>query len=150
MANGEVVDVDRLTDRFPPRGESVARTARRWHGSPYLWGGVTQSGVDCSGFSQAVLWMHGAALPRDSDLQAKVGHAVESGPDFSELYAGDLVFFAEDGERISHVAISLGGSIIIHSALSNGGVEVNDLLGEAEFEVRLRSLFTHARRLLPD
>ncbi len=150
LASGEVVDVDRLADRFPPRGESVARTARRWHGAPYLWGGVTQSGVDCSGLSQSVLWMHGVALPRDSDLQAKVGHAVEAGEDFASLAAGDLVFFAEESERISHVAICLGGPLIIHSALNNGGVEVNDLTGTAEFEVRLRSLYKHARRLLPD
>ncbi|MEO5511556.1 MAG: NlpC/P60 family protein [Longimicrobiales bacterium] len=150
LANGEVVDVDRLTDRFPARGESVARSARRWHGAPYLWGGVTQSGVDCSGLSQAVLWMHGVALPRDSDLQAHVGQLVEHGADFDGLAAGDLAFFAEDGARINHVAICLGGSHIIHSALSNGGVEVNDMLGETEFEHRLRALFTHARRLLPD
>ena len=150
LANGEVIDVDRLSDRFPARGESVSRTARRWHGSPYLWGGVTMGGVDCSGFSQSVLWMHGVALPRDSDLQARIGELVDAAPDYSNLRAGDLAFFAENGERVSHVAICLGGSQIIHSALGNGGVEVNDLLGDAEFEVRLRSLFTHARRLLPD
>jgi cell wall-associated NlpC family hydrolase len=150
LASGEVVDVDRLSDRFPARGESVARTARRWHGAPYLWGGVTQSGVDCSGLSQSVLWMHGVALPRDSDLQARIGEHIDAASDFSNLRAGDLAFFAENGEQVSHVAICLGGSSIIHSALGNGGVEVNDLLGAAEFEVRLRSLFTHARRLLPD
>jgi hypothetical protein len=150
LAAGEVIDVDRLSDRFPPRGESVARTARRWHGAPYLWGGVTPGGVDCSGLSQAVLWMHGVALPRDSDLQAKVGDLIEPGPDFAGLAAGDLAFFAEDGHRVSHVAVCLGGTQIIHSALGNGGVEVNDLLGESEFEQRLSRLFVHARRLLPD
>jgi gamma-D-glutamyl-L-lysine dipeptidyl-peptidase len=150
LASGEVVDVDRLSDRFPARGESVARTARRWQGSPYLWGGVTQLGVDCSGFTQSVLWMHGVALPRDSDLQARVGQLIEPADSFDELAAGDLVFFAEDGARVSHVAISLGGSAILHSSLHNGGVEPNDLLGATEFEQRLRSLFTHARRLLPD
>ncbi|HEX2168508.1 MAG TPA: SH3 domain-containing protein, partial [Longimicrobiales bacterium] len=61
VANGDVVDVDRLGDWFPHRGESVARTARRWYGAPYLWGGVTLNGVDCSGFTQSVMWMHGIA-----------------------------------------------------------------------------------------
>ena len=145
-----MIDVDRLADRFPVRGESVARTARRWYGAPYLWGGVTQSGVDCSGLTQSVLWMHGVALPRDSDLQARVGEPIDTGDDFRSLAAGDLVFFAESGERVSHVAISLGGSQIVHSALGNGGVEINDLLGTAAFEERLRSLCVGARRLLPD
>jgi cell wall-associated NlpC family hydrolase len=94
--------------------------------------------------------MHGVALPRDSDLQARIGETVSAGDDFSGLHAGDLAFFAENGERVSHVAICLGGPHIIHSALGNGGVEVNDLTGDLEFEKRLRSLYTHARRLLPD
>lgn len=150
IANGEIIDVDRLADRFPARGDSIARTARRWHGTPYLWGGVTMSGADCSGLAQAVMWMHGIALPRDSDLQARVGIPVEAGTDFARLRAGDLLFFAEHSARVSHVAISLGGPWIIHSALSNGGVAVNVMTGQLPFEERLRRLFTEARRLLPD
>jgi gamma-D-glutamyl-L-lysine dipeptidyl-peptidase len=149
VAHGEIVDVDRLADRFPPRGESVARTARRWLGAPYVWGGVTPGGVDCSGLSQAVMWMHGVALPRDSDLQAAT--ALGDGIDRpEELRAGDLLYFAEAGERSSHVAISLGGSLFIHSALSNGGVDINDLAGDLPLDRRLRSMFTSARRVLPD
>ena len=122
VANGDVIDVDRLGDWFPHRGESVARTARRWYGAPYLWGGVTLNGVDCSGFTQAVMWMHAIALPRDSDLQERAGTPVTPGSGLAELRPGDLLFFAEQDARISHVAISLGGPIIIHSALGNGGV----------------------------
>lgn len=150
VGSGEVVDVDRLADRFPARGDSIARTARRWHGTPYLWGGVTMSGADCSGFAQAVMWMHGIALPRDSDLQARIGVPVDPGEDFSAVRPGDLLFFAEHSARVSHVAISLGGPLIIHSALGNGGVAVNTMTGELDFERRLRRLFTEVRRLLPD
>ncbi len=150
IGTGELVDVDRLADRFPSRGDSVARTARRWYGTPYLWGGVTRSGADCSGFAQAVMWMHGVALPRDSDLQARIGVSVEPQDDFSGLRAGDLLFFAEHSARISHVAIALGAGQIIHSALGNGGVATNGMTGELPFEQRLRTLFVHARRLLPD
>jgi hypothetical protein len=150
IAGGEVVGVDRLFDRFPPLGESVTRTARRWVGAPYLWGGVTMAGVDCSGLTQAVLWMHGVGLPRDSDLQARVGVNVETAANFSALRPGDLLYFSEAPERISHVAISLGGSGIVHSSLTNGEVATNDLLGASAFEQRLRSVFTSARRLLPD
>ncbi|HEX7117490.1 MAG TPA: C40 family peptidase [Longimicrobiales bacterium] len=147
---GELVEVDRLADWFPPRGESVIRTARRWYGTPYLWGGVTPAGADCSGFVQSIYWMHGIALPRDSDQQARVGTAIDAGDDFEALRAGDLLFFSERPGRITHVAISLGASRIIHSALSNGGVAENDLRGWLELERRLRPLFTCARRVLPD
>ena len=150
VANGDVIDVDRLGDWFPHRGESVARTARRWYGAPYLWGGVTLNGVDCSGFTQAVMWMHAIALPRDSDLQERAGTPVTPGSGLAELRPGDLLFFAEQDARISHVAISLGGPIIIHSALGNGGVHINDLTGSEPFERKLAEMFVSARRLLAD
>ena len=150
LGSGEIIPVDRLFDRFPPRGDSVTRTTRRWLGTAYLWGGVTMAGVDCSGLTQAVLWMHGVALPRDSDLQARVGDLVEPGPNFDAFAPGDLLFFAETAERISHVAISLGGSVLIHSSLTNAMVAINDLQGDLPFESRLRSIFSHGRRLLPD
>lgn len=150
IAGGEVVDVDRIADRFPPRGESIARTARRWLGSPYLWGGVTPGGVDCSGLTQAVMWMHGVALPRDSDLQERVGADVSFEAGFDDVRAGDLLYFAEPGARVSHVAISLGGSQIIHSALTNGGVALDDLAGDAPFERRLRDMLVRVRRMLAD
>jgi SH3-like domain-containing protein len=150
LASGELVAVDRLFDRFPPRGESVIRTAQRWLGAPYLWGGVALGGVDCSGLAQAVFWMHGIALPRDSDLQARVGLLIDPGENFEALEPGDLLFFSENAERITHVAISLGNGGIVHSSLTNGGVEVNDLRGDRDFEVKLRAIFTHARRVLPD
>lgn len=150
ISMGEIVDVDRLADRFPPRGESVARTARRWLGSPYLWGGVTPAGVDCSGFTQAVMWMHGIALPRDSDLQERKGASVSTGDGLDALKPGDLIYFAEPGHRVSHVAISLGGTLMIHAALSNGGVDINDLAGQSEFEQRLRQMVVASRRMLAD
>jgi len=128
----------------------VVCTARRWLGTPYVWGGVTPAGADCSGFVQSVYRLHGIALPRDSDLQARVGREVEAQGDFAALRPGDLLFFSERPGRITHVAISLGGSRTIHSALSNGGVRINDLAGDLEAETRLRPLFVHARRVLPD
>lgn len=152
LCTGELVDADRLVDRFPPWGESVTRTARRWMGTPYLWGGVTPAGADCSGFVQSVLWMHGIALPRDSDQQGRVGALVLEGSEsgFDALRPGDLLYFAERPGRITHVAISLGGAQIIHSSLSNGGVAVNDLDGDLPGDRNLRSIFVHARRVLPD
>lgn len=150
LGAGEVAAVDRLPDRFPPRGESVMRTARRWVGTPYLWGGVTPAGADCSGFVQSVLWMHGIALPRDADQQVGVGGPVGPGDRFQNLMPADLLFFAEKENRVTHVAISFGGSHIIHSALTNGGVEVNDIAGDLGLERKLADAFVESRRILPD
>jgi gamma-D-glutamyl-L-lysine dipeptidyl-peptidase len=150
VAHGDVVDVDRLADWFPARGESVARTARRWLGAPYLWGGVTLTGVDCSGFTQAVMWMHGIALPRDSDLQARTAVGSALPVDAPAFRPGDLLYFADPGARVSHVAIALGGTTIIHSSLSNGGVDINDLSGSRPLDERLRAMLVSARRMIAD
>lgn len=147
LGTGELISADRLWDRFPPRGESVTRTARRWLGVHYLWGGTTPHGADCSGLVQSVYWIHGVALPRDSDMQREVGEEVEPGSDWSGLRPGDLLFFAEQ-RRVNHVAISLGGSHIIHASASNGGVDLNDLAGDRPLDRRLRQIFVGARRLL--
>ena len=150
LVNGEAVPADRLFDRFPPRGDSVARTARRWLGSPYLWGGVSMGGVDCSGFTQAVCWVHGIAMPRDSDMQARMGVEIDPGADFSALRPGDLLFYAESGSTISHVAIAINDGLIVHASIRNGGVAINSMTGDAPYEAWLRSIFVTARRVLPD
>lgn len=145
---GELVPLTEMTRRFPSDGESVVETARSWIGAPYLWGGITPAGTDCSGLVQTIFRAHGYELPRDSDQQAEEGEAIEAADDFSNLEPGDLLFFAEDGARISHIAISRGGSKIIHSALGNGGVRMNDLMGRRGEEQELRSLFVRARRII--
>ncbi len=145
--SGEIVAVRDLVDRFPPDGESITATALRWIGSPYLWGGTTPSGVDCSGLTQSVFRVHGIPLPRDSDQQAGMGEQLPiDAPDL--LRPGDLLFFEERRGRISHVAISLGGFRIIHSAVGNGGVARIDLASDEAYERELRLLLVSARRII--
>jgi cell wall-associated NlpC family hydrolase len=145
---GDVVPAKERAHRFPGHGDAVVESSPRWLGVPYLWGGVTHGGVDCSGFVQALFRLHGVELPRDSDQQARAGQPVDPGRDFSKLRGGDLCFFAEDADRVTHVVLSTGGSRIIHSSLGNGGVARNDLAGKLEYERELGRIFVCARRVL--
>ncbi len=146
---GELVPEADLPERFPTRGDAILDTARRWLGAPYVWGGVTPAGVDCSGFVQAVFRLHGVPLPRDAELQTGAGERIDTGAAFERLRPGDLLFFTEVPGRITHVAISAGGAGLVHSALSNGGVASNDLGGGGELQPALRRMFVEARRVLP-
>ena len=150
LATGELVSAADIPRRFPPDGDAIAASARAWIGAPYLWGGVTMAGVDCSGFVQSLFRLHGVRLRRDAELQRAHGLPVDPGPDFAGLRPGDLLFFTEVPGRVTHVALSVGGTRIIHSALSNGGVAENDLAGGGELQPALRRMFLEARRPLAD
>ncbi|MEW5928100.1 MAG: C40 family peptidase [Gemmatimonadota bacterium] len=144
---GELVSAAERPLRFPLAGEAVVATAERWMGAPYLWGGITPAGVDCSGLVQAAYRLHGLVLPRDSDMQSRTGEEVDPGG-FDAFLPGDLLFFAEEPGRCTHVVMSAGGSRIVHSSLGNGGVARNDLLGALNYERELRRIFLCARRVI--
>ena len=148
IVSGEMVPLGARGLGFPTDGAAICETAKRWLGVSYLWGGLTMGGVDCSGLVQALYRMHGHVLPRDSDQQSRSGEPVECAEDFDNLRAGDLLFFAESPGRCSHVAMSTGGSQIIHASLGNGGVARNDLAGRRAYERELRRMFLWARRMI--
>jgi hypothetical protein len=145
---GEIVPAALRPVAFPAEGAAAAESARRWLGAPYLWGGVSMGGVDCSGFVQAVWKLHGRTIPRDSDQQSRFGAEVDPGDGFGALQPGDLCFFAEEPGRVTHVVMSTGGPHIIHASLGNGGVARNDLTGRRSYERELRRLFHNARRVV--
>jgi hypothetical protein len=102
----------------------VMRDAPRWMGVPYLWGGTSAHGIDCSGFAQLIYRLAGITLPRDADMQYDAGRKVEE-----PYQPGDLLFFGEAGGKsaITHVGISLGGWKIIHSSRTRNGVYIDDV-----------------------
>ncbi len=95
------------------KAEDVVQTAFQLMGIPYLWGGNSAKGSDCSGFTQTIFKRHGLQLPRDARQQVLLGDTIVPKEDFSNVKAGDLVFFGS-GERITHVGMSLGGYKFIH------------------------------------
>ena len=122
--------------------------ALRWFGTaPYLWGGRTDWGTDCSGLVQSVYAFRGQALPRDTDLQLAVGTEVPLTRDGRGYEAGDLLFFTEQG-RVSHVALWTGSGHIVHASLSRGGLGTDDLFGDTAARVkRLRDNLIGVRRV---
>jgi len=112
-------------------------------GVPYVWGGNTPKGFDCSGFTKYVFAKYGVTLPRRSREQVRAGSGVAA--DFRALRPGDLMLFAEPGEAISHVAIYVGNGRIIHASSSNGGVGYTDLNSGGDWFV---AYFVAARRVL--
>jgi cell wall-associated NlpC family hydrolase len=107
----------------PVSPASLAATGLRFLGIPYLWGGNTPKGFDCSGLVQRVFRLHGVILPRDSDQQARVGRERPAG-DASRLVGGDLVFFGREPTRITHVGLVLPDRRFLHAY---GQVRVNSL-----------------------
>lgn len=105
---------------------SVVRTAKRFLGIPYIWGGTTPFGLDCSGFVQLVWKLHGILLPRDAALQTKDPRLLPVTD--NGMNAGDLVFFASEkhNPHVNHVALAIDSDRIIHSAYDRG-VAINRL-----------------------
>ena len=132
--------------RAEARHLALPELALKWFsGAPYLWGGRTEWGIDCSGLAQAVYAARGIRLPRDSDQQFGEGKEIAIAANGKGYEAGDLLFFAERG-RVSHVALWAGAGHIVHAALSRGGVASDHLLGDEPRMKRLRENLVGVRR----
>ncbi|MBK5723097.1 C40 family peptidase [Dysgonomonas sp. Marseille-P4677] len=104
-----------------PTGENFVKESFKMMGIPYVWGGTSAKGMDCSGFTKTVLFLHGIILTRDASQQVNTGIPIDISTGYSNLQIGDLMFFGKKAsdnkkERIRHVAFYIGNNEFIHAS----------------------------------
>lgn len=154
VAASEAMDYKEWVATRKPTEENLVASSKELLGLPYLWGGTSVKGMDCSGFTKTVFFMNGLVLPRDASQQIHIGELVNTDKGWNDLRPGDLLFFgvpAKDGkpERVVHVGMWIGGNQeFIHSA---GRVRINSMNPSAEnhdaFEL---GRFLRAKRISPE
>ncbi len=95
----------------------VIKETKRFLGVPYLWGGLTSVGFDCSGFTQTILARFGIQIPRDTKDQISIGTEIAR----DDIRKGDLLFFDR------HVGFAISNNRFIHSSVGGGGVRINSI-----------------------
>lgn len=134
-----------------PTGESLVETSRSLMGLPYLWGGTSPKGVDCSGYTKTIFFLNGIILPRDASQQIHTGIAVDSTRNFENLVAGDLLFFGRKAtdstaERVIHVGMWIGDNQFIHSM---GDVHISTMdTTSADFDEYNYNRYLRTQRIL--
>lgn len=106
--------VERLPRRKRLSRQGLATTGMRFLGIPYIWGGTTPKGFDCSGLMQRIFRLNGLLIPRDADLQSRFGREKPVGRP-EALVTGDLMFFGASGQKITHVAMVLPEGLFLHA-----------------------------------
>lgn len=123
----EILDIF-ISEHNIVSSEKLINTAKQFIGIPYLWGGTSIKGLDCSGFTKTVFFLNGLIIPRDASQQVLAGDKVEIDEQYSKLKPGDLLFFgskrADNSDRITHVGMYLGNGSFIHES---GCVKIESL-----------------------
>lgn len=151
VPQAEFMPYGQWLDSRAPTADNILAAAHRFMGRPYLWGGTSGKGVDCSGFTKTVFYLNGLLLPRDASQQVHVGQALAKDTTLANLLPGDLLFFgqaAAEGqkERVTHVAIYKGEGQIIHAS---GEVCVESLRrGDPDFNEYRLETFLRAKRMI--
>lgn len=145
----DTVYIDSLVFSKPDKSDTntpqdLVAFARQFLGTPYLWGGRTFSGIDCSGFSQTVLKVFGKKIPRDANQQSELGQTITF---LEESVSGDLAFFDNAEGRITHVGIVVREASKTHILHASGCVREDLLDHQGIFHAQLNQ-YSHSLRLI--
>jgi len=144
---GEVVEQPQLPVKFPRTALAITRSAKLYfEGTPYIWGGITPWGADCSGFVQTIYGLHGVPLPRNAAQQGELGDDVAR----EKMESADLAFFSDTGDgKVTHVGIVLGENRMVHVSLGRAGLYIENLGDRRDpYAKQLAERFVRARRVL--
>ena len=136
-----------------PTGESLLETSRTLMGVPYLWGGTSTKGMDCSGFTKTIYFLNGMVIPRDASQQVHTGKQTDENKDFENLQKGDLLFFGRKAtdstkEKVVHVGMWIGNDEFIHAS---GQVRVSSINPKAEnFDAYNLNRYLRSKRILKE
>ena len=129
------------TKVMEPTGENIANMAKQYENAPYLWGGRTVLGIDCSGLTQIVYKIIGIYLNRDASMQVNQGKSVDF---IEESQPGDIAFFDNDEGQIIHVGILLNNHEIIHAS---GWVKIESIDHQGIFNAEQQK-YSHKLRVI--
>ncbi len=117
----EALEYSTWISNLSGEADALVETSKTLMGVPYLWGGTSTKGVDCSGFTKTIYFLNGMVIPRDASQQVHTGKQIDSSANFNALEKGDLLFFgrkatAESPEKVVHVGMWIGDNQFIHSS----------------------------------
>ncbi len=124
-----------------PTPNRIIEIAKRYLDVPYLWGGRSPFGIDCSGFSQIVYKFFNIRLPRDASQQVAFGKEISF---LETTQPGDLVFFENENEKITHVGILISPNQVIHA---HGKIRIDTINHQGIFNANLNKI-THKLRMI--
>jgi cell wall-associated NlpC family hydrolase len=152
VSTKEVIKYKEWSGSRNPTQQNLVETSKRLMGLPYLWGGTSFKGVDCSGFTKTVYFMNGLVLSRDASQQVNMGELVDTKNSWDNMMPGDLLFFGlpaqeDKPERVIHVGMWIGNKEFIHSS---GRVHISSFDSTAaNYDANELKRFLRAKRISP-
>lgn len=144
---------DSWLENLDPTVDNLVATSKTLMGVPYLWGGTSTKGMDCSGFTKTVYFLNGMVIPRDASQQVHTGKPIDSLKNFENLQKGDLLFFGRKAtdstaEKVVHVGMWIGNNEFIHASEM---VRISSMDKDAEnFDEWNRNRYLRTKRILKE